>query len=400
MQVYDLQRRTWAEINLDAAKHNYMLVRRSIPEHVKICCVIKANGYGHGAVPLAKLYEELGAEQFAVSNIEEAIQLRHGGVAGAILVLGYTPANCVALLAHYGISQCVYSEEYATLLSKSAVASSCSVRIHIKIDTGMGRIGFRCLSPGQESLGELCDTIAGICHLPGFITEGIFMHFAVADEGENGEPYTRGQFAAFHTVVCELESRGIQFRVRHCANSAAILDYPEFCFDMVRAGVVLYGLAPSSQVRNPGDFRPVMSLKSVISHIKTIHAGDTVSYGRTFTADHTMQVATVPMGYADGFLRAYGTGGVKLCVKGVLAPIIGRVCMDQLMIDISHIPGCKLDEEVTIFGVHPAMTADDIADLIGTIGYEVVCGLGERVPRMYYRDGKLLYVRDALLDSD
>lgn len=387
-----IRKRTWAEISLDNAAWNFTQVRKSTGEDAKVCCVIKANAYGHNAVRLANLYESLGADFLAVSNLEEAVQLREANISLPILILGYTPSECAHLLAKYQISQCVYSRTYGEALSQAAMAAGVRVKIHIKIDTGMGRIGFQ--HHGVHD--EMADALA-VCNLPCLISEGIFTHFASADEGENGESYTKMQFHAFMEAVEFLQQRGIRFALRHCANSAAIFDYPEFHLDMVRAGVVLYGLKPSADVRSLPELRPVMKLKSVISHIKQIEAGDSISYGHTYTADRPRLVATVPIGYADGFWRA-NANDCKMLIRDRLFPLIGRVCMDQLMLDITDAPYLAVGDTVTIFGDSQGKcSADLIAEHTGTINYEVVCAVGERVPRFFLRGGEVIGVSDNIL---
>ncbi len=389
-----IRRRTWAEINLDNAAWNFEKIREKTSPEAKVCCVIKANAYGHNAVQLARLYAALGADYLAVSNLEEAIQLREAGVPLPLLILGYTPPECADLLANHHISQCVYSRTYGEALSQAAMSAGVRVHIHIKIDTGMGRIGFQ----HHGSRSELSDALA-VCHLPCLLSEGIFTHFASADEGDGGEAFTRAQFSAFMEAISYLEAGGIHFSLRHCANSAAIFDYPEFHLDMVRAGVVLYGLRPSGDVRNLPELRPVMTLKSVISHIKPISAGDSVSYGHTYTADSPRMVATVPIGYADGFWRA-NSGNCQMLIRDRLFPLIGRVCMDQLMLDITDAPDLAVGDIVTIFGDRKGRcSADSIAEHTGTINYEVVCAVGERVPRFFLKDGEMVGVSDNLLQG-
>lgn len=393
-----IRKRTWAEINLDHAAWNYQQIRKAVDPAVKVCCVIKANGYGHNAVRLAALYENLGADFLAVSNLEEALQLRQGQISLPILILGYTPPECAGVLAKQNISQCVYSRSYGEALSQAAMSDGVRVKMHIKIDSGMGRIGFQ----HRNGHSELADALA-VCRLPCLKAEGIFTHFAVADDGEAGEAFTREQYANFIDAIDRLGCYGVSFALRHCANSAAIFDkpagedMPDVHLDMVRAGIVLYGLAPSGLTRNLPELRPVMALKSVVSHIKTIQSGDTVSYGRTYTAEQPRVVATVPIGYADGFWRLNGNGGCNMLVREQLCPVIGRVCMDQLMLDITDAKGISVGDTVTVFGDGGGLcTADRIAENTGTINYEVVCAVGERVPRFFLQDGVPVDVSDNI----
>ena len=392
-----IRKRTWAEIDLDRAAFNYSQIRSAVAPEVKVCCVIKANGYGHNAVRLAKLYESLGADWFAVSNLEEALQLRQSGITKPVLILGYTPPECAAVLAKQNISQCVYSRTFGEALSQAAMSDGVRVKMHIKIDSGMGRIGFQ--HRGGHS--ELADALA-VCKLPCLIPEGIFTHFAVADEGTAGDAFTAEQYKSFMDAVERLNAEGVQFAVRHCANSAAIFDkpvvpgLPDVHLDMVRAGVVLYGLKPSGLVRKLPELRPVMALKSVISHVKTIQPGDSVSYGRTFIADSPRRIATVPIGYADGFWRL-NSNGCQMLVRDRLFPLVGRVCMDQLMLDITGAENVNVGDIVTVFGDAQGLcSADKIAETTGTINYEVVCAVGERVPRFFLKDGVPVEVSDSI----
>ena len=393
IEVGSLQRRAYAEIDLDNAGYNYRLIRGKINKNSKLCCVVKANAYGHGAVILGRLYEKLGADMLAVSNIAEALQLRQGGIKLPVLILGYTTPECAGTLAKEDISQCAYSLEYARELSNEAVKAGVSVKIHIKFDTGMGRIGFACTGEGEDSVSGAAEA----CRLPGLDVEGAFTHFAVSDEGNDGERYTKMQYERFVSATGELEKQGINIKIKHCSNSAAILDYPEYNMDMVRAGIILYGLQPSGKVHEKLDLRPVMSLRSVISHVKTVRPGDRISYGGEYVADSVRKVATVPIGYADGFFRSNYHGSGKILVRDTLCPIVGRICMDQLMIDVSQLPPLHIGETVTVFG-EKYVTADDVARVNGTINYEICCFVGERVPRIYIQGGEIVSVVDYVLN--
>ncbi len=390
MELHPFQKRTWANIDLDAVEHNYSVIRGRLNNDTKLCCVVKANGYGHGAVQLSKLYEKLGADYLAVSNIEEAIQLRKANVSLPILILGYTDPRCSLQLAEQNITQCVFSFDYGMQLSQNAIENRTVVKIHIKIDSGMGRIGFQCSEDDLNSAAE-------VCRLPGLKVEGIFTHFSSADEGESGETYTQNQFNNFLEAIHYLEKNGTKFSIRHCANSAGIFDYPDMQLDMVRAGVVLYGLQPSCVLHNPGDLYPVLTLKSIIDHIKTVHIGDCISYGREFVAKHDMRVATIPIGYADGLWRSNYPNHMVVEVEGKFAPIIGRICMDQCMIDVSDILEAKVNSEVTIYGNHGATSVDNVAIANHTINYEIICALGERVPRVYKRNGQTIAIVDSIV---
>lgn len=393
--IQGIRRRTWAEIDLDKAEQNYRAVREAVGERVKICCVIKANAYGHGAVQMAAFYQRMQADYLAVSNIEEALQLRKNCITLPILVLGYTPEECAGILACQDITQSVYSYEYGKKLAACAENLGVRVKIHIKLDTGMGRIGFLCR---REDSHEL-DLAAEICREPSLIAEGIFSHFASADESTDGDGYTAEQTELFLYGTSYLERQGITFSIRHCANSAAIFDHPESHLDMVRAGIVLFGLKPSERLRHMPDLQPVMTLKSVISHLKEVYPGESVSYGRTFLATRKTTVATVPLGYADGLWRVNGMNECYMMVGDRYAPIIGRICMDQLMLDVSEID-CRVGDVVTVFGTDRLCSADTIAHRNGTINYEIVCAIGERVPRAFIRDGRIRDWQDSIYRED
>ena len=381
-------RRLWAEINMDAVKANFDAIRSSVGDGVKVCCVVKADAYGHGAVELCKLYHELGADFFAVSNLDEALELRGAGIVEPILILGFTPADRCVDMSRYDIRQTVYSLEYARELSKKCELSGVDVTVHIKLDTGMSRIGFMCQEFPRDD--NSIEEIKTACKLPRLKAEGIFTHFAVADDGADGEEFTERQFDAFAHTVDELEKAGVTFEISHCSNSGAIMDYPSLRLDMVRAGIILYGYAPSAKVKSRVELRPAMRLKTLISHIKTVKAGTTVSYGRTYTAERDMRIATVPVGYADGFIRAYAKDGYmfvwdKTKKYGKNCKIIGRVCMDQCMLDITDFPEAEIGNVVVVFGngKDGEPTAEDIARWGDTISYEVLCAVSKRVPRLY-----------------
>ncbi len=393
--IQGIRRRTWAEIDLDKAEHNYRAVKQAVGNGVKVCCVIKANAYGHGAIRMAAFYQRMKADYLAVSNIEEALQLRKKRITLPILILGYTPEECAGVLALHQITQSVYSYEYGKKLADCAAALGVQVKIHIKLDTGMGRIGFLCREDGDRELEQAAE----ICKSPSLIPEGIFTHFAAADENVDGDAFTNEQLQCFLDGVAYLERAGIQFAIRHCANSAAIFDHPECHLDMVRAGVVLYGLKPSDKLRRLPDLQPVMTLKSVISHVKDVYPGQTVSYGRTFLATRKTSVATVPIGYADGLWRANGMSECYMLVNGKYAPIIGRICMDQLMLDVSEID-CQVGDVVTVFGADRLCSADALARRNGTIHYEIVCAIGERVPRAFISGGRIRYWQDSIYKGD
>ena len=392
-------KRTWAQIDLDAIKHNYLQIRNNISDKSMLLCVIKADAYGHGAVALAKEYERLGADWFAVSNLEEAFQLRKNGIKKPILILGYTPANMAYELSRLNISQAVFSEEYAKDLSNYAAKNNVKVKIHLKIDTGMSRIGF--VFKSKEENSDTIEELIRVCKLENLITEGIFTHFAVADEPGKSIETTNGQFSAF-TDICEiLKKNGIDIKIRHCSNSGGILNYPKMNLDMVRAGIILYGLFPSDYVQNKLDLRPAMSLKTVISQVKTVPKGTAVSYGGTFITPRKTRIATVPIGYADGYLRALSSKASML-VNGKKAPVIGRICMDQAMLDITDIENVKENTVVTVFGKDGdvEIKVEDIANIANTINYEILCLISKRIPRIYIKNGEKIGQLNYLCPTD
>ena len=380
-------RRTWAEVSLDAIDHNFKMIQKQLKPETLICCVIKADAYGHGAEILAKEYEKLGADWFAVSNLEEAMQIRSAGISLPILILGYTPPCMAAQLSKLNIAQTVLSAGYGRELSVQAVKAGVTVRVHIKLDTGMSRIGFMYQNPVRD--GGVIDEIEEVCKLPSLDPEGVFTHFAVADEGNDGRAYTVMQFDNLMRAVALLEQRGIAFKIRHCANSAAIFDYPDMQLDMVRPGVILYGLMPSDMMKNTIELMPAMELKSIVSLVKMIEPQTSVSYGRKYIAKRPVKIATVPIGYADGYPRHLYIKASML-VRGHKAKIIGRVCMDQLMLNVTSVPDVQEGDVVTVFGRDgdASITLEELAAYNNTINYELVCMISKRVPRIYYKGGK------------
>ena len=388
-------KRTWAEIDLDAAEYNYHAIRSALHPGIKMCCVVKADAYGHGSEVLARLYEKLGADWLAVSNLEEAIQLRNEKVHLPILILGYTPPKMAGQLCALNISQALLSEEYAEALNQEAVRQGTTVRCHIKLDTGMSRIGFVYQQPFRD--GASLDAIERVCNLQGLIHEGIFTHFAVADEGEAGRAFTEHQFACFSGAIKELEKRGVTFQLHHCDNSAGVTEYPQMQLDMCRPGVILYGMQPSAALQNPLQLKPVMALKSVISLVKTLEPDTPLSYGCTCRTQQKTVVATGPIGYADGYPRMLSNQG-EVLVHGHRAKILGRVCMDQLMIDVTGIENVHADDEVTLIGCEgeESISAAEIAGLCKTINYEITCDINKRVSRVYLRNGKPVSVTNLI----
>ena len=370
----DFLHRTWAEIDLSALKHNFNTIKKSVG-NTKIMSVVKANAYGHSVYDIAPVLEKCGSDCFAVSNIDGAMQLREMGIKTDILILGYTPADMADTLSRENITQTVYSSEYAAALSSKATKYGVKVKIHIKLDNGMSRLGFNCRDNAQS---EINDAIAA-AKLSGLEFNGIFTHFSSADRCEDEEDgFTAIQYNRFLTAVKKFEEAGLKSNTCHCCNSAASLLDEDKLLDMCRPGIVLYGLPPSSKLELKENLIPVMTLKSVVSMVKVIKKGDTVSYGRTFTAQKDMKIATVAAGYADGYPRALSNKAYVL-INGKKANIIGRVCMDQLSVDVSNIDA-KMGDEVILFGKD--LPAHELADICGTINYEIICGISPRVPRI------------------
>jgi len=384
-------KRTWAEIDLSALQDNFKQIRELASDSL-IMAVVKADGYGHGAVASARALCEVGADWLAVSNLDEAIQLRNAGLDKSILVLSYTPPEEAAMLAQYHITQTVVSSEHAQALSDAAQKAGVCLRVHIKLDTGMTRVGFFCRK-GHLPVEE----IAAVCALPHLEAEGIFTHFAVADE-ESGDAATREQFSLFTETVEALEQKGITFPLRHCCNSAATLRYPEMHLDMVRPGIILYGLYPDEWMRPLLPLTPVMSLRTHVSMVKDVPADVAVSYGKRYTTETLTRLATVPIGYADGYTRRT-LGKAYMLVHGQKAPVCGRICMDQCMLDVTDIEDVRAGVCVTAFGRDgdKELSAAEYASWSDTIHYEIVCAIGKRVPRLYMRDRQAVFLQDGLL---
>ena len=367
-------RRAWAEIDTNALIHNFNIIKQTAK--APVCAVVKADAYGHGVDIIAPVLEKSGADCFAVSNIEEAIELRELGITKPVLILGYTPTEFVCELEKHDISQCVYSLDYAYELSNEAVRNNKKLKIHIKLDTGMSRIGFDCRN---DELNGINDAVTA-AKLDGFEVEGVFTHFAVSDRnGLQEDGFTDSQYNRFSNAVNALKQNGINPKISHCCNSAALCQDGDKHFDMCRAGIILYGLTPSSNLKLPLDFIPVMNFKSVVSMVKQIRVGDTVSYGRTFKAENDMRIATVSCGYADGYPRLLSNKGYVL-INGHRAKIVGRICMDQFCVDVSDIDGVEHGDEVLLWGRD--LPVEQFADTIGTINYEMVCGVSNRVKRI------------------
>ncbi len=384
----DYLRRTWANIDLDCIAHNYYEMKKRLSDGCRVMAVVKADAYGHGDGYVSRRLQREGADWFAVSNINEAISLRKQDVTRPILILGFTPPEQARALAAMTISQTVYSGEYALALSEAAKAQGVRVDCHIKVDTGMSRIGFYA-QRGHEAAAAR--EIAGVCALPNLDCTGIFTHFACADEYcRDSEQYTLRQYETFMETLEQLKELGVGFRLRHCCNSAAALAYPQMHLDMVRLGVVLYGLSPSAECAGMADIRPAMSLYTTVTMAKELEKDVAVSYGRRYKTERDGQkIASIAIGYADGYRRNFTNKG-RVIIRGEYAPITGSVCMDQLMVDVSGVGGVKAGDVVTLVGEENGrkITLDDFAAINGTINYEECCLIGRRVPRVYIENGK------------
>ena len=369
------QTRTWTEIDLSNLEHNYRALRAMLPQGCRFLGVVKADAYGHGAVQVARRLETLGAEYLAVACLDEALELRQAGITTPILILGYTPTERAEALLDNGITQTVYDVEMARALSDAAAAAGKTLKIHVKADTGMSRLGWLC---GGEDQSAAVEAIAQVCALPGLEAEGIYTHFANADGDED---YTMLQFTRFLDLLEALKERGITFAIRHCAASAAALKFPCTHLDMVRPGIALYGHYPDPSCEGldgPG-LRPVMTLKTRVASVKTVPAGTPVSYGCTHVLDRETKLAALTIGYADGLPRLC-SDKLEVLIGGQRAPIVGRICMDMCMADVTGLDVAPGDE-VEVFGEH--LPIEDVAALAGTIQYELLCAVSPRVHRAY-----------------
>ncbi|MCL2056082.1 MAG: alanine racemase [Oscillospiraceae bacterium] len=368
----DYMKRCRAVVDLDRIVHNYRAVRGFLAPACKLMASVKADAYGHGLEQVARELEALGADWFGVSCIEEGLSLRKYGISAPILNFGYTPQEYAKDLAENDITQTVYCMDYAKLLHDAAIRAGVTLEIHIKLDTGMSRLGF---------FPDELDDAEAVCKMPHFHAGGIYTHLACADEANaDAAAFTKSQFAKFTNAVRELESRGISFPLRHCCNSGGTVFYPEMHLDMVRPGIMLYGLCPGADLQGKIDIKPAMAWYSRVTMVKELPDGTPVSYGRTAQTVGARKIATVAVGYADGYPRAMSGRG-RMIVRGQYTPVIGRVCMDQLMLDVTGIPGIEIGDAVTIAG--DSLPFDELARLCGTISYETVCLVGKRVPRVY-----------------
>lgn len=359
-----------AEIDLAAVRHNLTEIRRHISPAAKLCVVVKANAYGHGAVEVAKVAVECGADFLAVATVAEGLELRRAGFELPILILSLIPTSAAEVVVENDLTATVADLDCAEKISSAAVKLNRLAKVHLKIETGMGRIG---IAPAVA-----VDLAQKISVLPNVELEGVFSHFADADSADR--TFTNQQIKIFSDVAEKIRAAGVAVKIFHLAESAAILDIPQAHFDMVRAGIITYGLYPSDDVKKTLALRPAMKLVARVAFLKKIPAGVSIGYGREFVAARDSLIATLPIGYADGYIRAYKNFHVE--IRGQLAPIAGRVCMDQTMVDVTDIDGVKVGDEVILFG-SPAVTIDDAAKHLNTINYEITCLISERVPRIF-----------------
>ena len=381
-------RPAWAEIDLDAIAYNTRNIKKLIGDK-DLIAVVKTSCYGHGVIDIIPTLLENGYSRFAVAMISEALEIRDNKITAPVMILGFTPLYLGEELINNNIEQTVYDLDYAKELSKIALTLNKKAKIHIAIDTGMGRIGFL---PNEKSI----DNITEICSLEGIEVIGIFTHFSTSDEKD--KEYSHEQFTKMLSVMDTLKKRGIDIPLKHVANSGAIIDLPDTYLDAVRAGIILYGYYPSDEIdKNNLALKPALTLKATITNVKTLEKDMYVSYGRTFKTSNETIVATIPVGYADGYLRKLAENG-KVIIKGEFAPIIGRICMDQFMIDVTNIPDVKIGDEVILLGEKNGLkyNADDMAKKLDTINYEVTCMLKSRLPRVYIKDTHIINVKNHI----
>ena len=399
MQTTTFEKHVWAEIDLDALRANFRAVQKRAGD-LPLCAVVKADSYGHGAVQCARVFAEEGAAWLAVSCLAEALQLRQAGQKLPILILGHVQPEFAAALIEHHITAACYSLPQAKALSAAAVQAGGIVDIHLKADTGMGRIGFPLRTDFAQSIAEMLE----VCALPGLHMTGLFQHFAVADDDSTENiAYTKEQYQLFLKTYCALKAAGHEPPLVHCDNSAGVMLHPDWpngeitapC--MARPGIILYGFDPSDEVRFD-TFKPVMKLKTVVSMVKELQPGQSTSYGRRFTAETPTKVATLCTGYADGYPRLLSCGKGIVEVHGTPCPVLGRVCMDQLMVDVTAVPDVQEGDEAILWGGRVSDSAEDIARKTDTISYEVLCGVSRRVPRVYLEHGEITDIEDWILE--
>ena len=371
-----LRPRVVAEVSTDAIRYNYKQIRSIVPSYTEMMAIVKADGYGHGALEVSKILQQEGVNRFAVAIAREGEELRREGIVSPILVLGYTPKADINVLIENDLTQTVFSFDMAKYISDEAARLNKTVNVHIKVDTGMGRIGFLSSPKSIEEIKK-------IAQLPYINLEGIFTHFSTADEED--PTYTKNQWSIFEGFLKELNEVGIDLPIIHAANSAAIMCHKYAHLNVVRPGIILYGYYPSNYLERKGiDLKPAMTLKSQVVHVKELPEGHYVGYGRKYYTHQKTKIATIPIGYADGYSRRLGNTG-RVLIKGEFAKIVGNICMDQFMVDVSHISDVNVEDEVVIFGSQgdKCIPIEEIAEALGTINYEIMCMIGKRVPRLY-----------------
>ncbi|MCF6093759.1 alanine racemase [Microaerobacter geothermalis] len=368
--------RTWAEINLSAISHNITLFRKHIPKEANIMAVVKANGYGHGAAEVAKTALQSGASWLAVATLEEAKELRKTFPSVPLLILGYTPPEGMGEVAEFSLSACAFDRDVLKQASEEGEKRGKIIPVHLKVDTGMGRIGV-------TNKRELLSLLQDIKQSPYLQLEGLFTHFACADEEDKS--YSYQQYERFRQFIEWTKEEGITPKIIHCSNSAAAMAFPEWSHDGIRLGISMYGLYPSPVMKGLNfHLKQAMTLKSRVVHIKEVEKGTPISYGATYQSKGIEKIATIPVGYGDGYSRLFSNRG-KVLIDGIEAPIVGRVCMDQMMVNVTHIPHVKVGDEVVLFGYQKdkLLSLDTLAEMIGTINYEIPCVITGRVPRIY-----------------
>lgn len=394
------EKRAWADIDLDALINNISEIRRHVGEHTKIMGIVKADGYGHGYLEVAKTLIANGADALGVAFMDEAIQIRKCGIDTPILILGYTHPDYAEELIEKDIMPNCYTRDMAEAMSRAGQKLGKTGKIHIKIDTGMGRVGYR-YSEDEELNRATVEEIIEISKLPNLEIDGLFTHFAVADDDD--DEYTKMQYRRFSELCKRVKAAGVKVNLCHCCNSAGLMRFPEFHMDMVRPGIILYGLMPSDFVdKSILNLKPAMALKAKITNIKTVEKGTSVSYGRKYQSESPeTKIATVSIGYADGYSRIL-SGKAEIIAGGKKCRQIGNICMDQCMIDVTNVNNINIGDEAILFGKSSdgvEIPIEDIADIMGTINYEILCVVGKRVPRVYLKDGKIADVHNYLLDN-
>lgn len=381
-----IMRPVWAEIDLDILASNMRNIKK-LSGNKEVIAVVKADAYGHGALDVVPCLLENGASRLAVAMLTEAIELRNNNIKAPIMILGYTPLELGEELINFDIEQTIYDLDYAKELSSLAVKLNKKAKVHIAIDTGMGRIGFL---PTDESFNSICE----ICSLDGLDVIGLFTHFSSSDEAD--KEYTQYQFNQIYDFIRKLENNGVNIPLKHASNSAAIIDLPNTYLDAVRAGIILYGYYPSNEVKKENlSIKPALTLKAKIAHVKELESNMYISYNRTFKTSRKSKIATIPIGYADGYIRTLKYDS-RVIINGQSAPIVGNICMDQFMIDVTDIPNVKTGDEVILLGESKNIkfNADNIAKCMNSINYEVLCLLKKRVPRAYIKNNEIIHVKN------